>query len=97
MLCAPTASVLRDKVATPALFRVPVPIAVPLFLKVTVPVGVPVAGATGATVAVNVTDWPDTLGLGELVSAVVEAVEAPWFTVWVSALDVDVTKFPSPP
>ena len=27
-------------------------------LKVTLPVGVPVAGETGLTVAVNVTDWP---------------------------------------
>jgi len=71
MLCAPAVSVLRDKVATPALFRVPVPIAVPLALKVTVPVAVPVAGATGATVAVNVTDWPRLEGLGELVSTVV--------------------------
>ena len=33
---------------------------VPSMKKVTVPVGVPVAGDTGLTVAVNVTDWPKT-------------------------------------
>ena len=40
-------------------------------MKVTVPVGVPVAGATGLTVAVNVTDWPKSDGLTEDVGAVV--------------------------
>jgi len=92
MLCAPTVSVVRDKVATPALFRVPVPIAVPPLLKVTVPVGVPLPDAV--TVAVKVTLWPDTLGLGELVSTVVDAL---LFTVWARALDVDPTKLLSPP
>ncbi|MFE7546367.1 hypothetical protein [Streptomyces platensis] len=47
----------------------------------TVPVGVPAPGATGATVAVNVTDWPTTDGSGDDVTTVV--VDA-WFTVWVS-------------
>ncbi|MGW8969766.1 hypothetical protein [Streptomyces platensis] len=49
--------------------------------KVTVPVGVPAPGATGATVAVNVTDWPTTDGSGEDVTVVVVAA---WPTVWVS-------------
>ena len=34
-------------------------------LKITVPVGVPTPGETAATVAVNVTDWPETDGLAE--------------------------------
>jgi len=40
----------------------------------TVPVRVPEPGATALTVAVNVTDWPNTDGLVEAVTAV--AVEA---------------------
>ena len=53
---------------------VPVPMVVPLSLNVTVPVGVPAPGATGATVAVKVTDWPDLEGLvDEITLVVVEA------------------------
>jgi len=37
----------------------------------TVPVRVPEPGATALTVAVNVTDWPNTDGLVEAVTAVV--------------------------
>ena len=37
----------------------------PLVLNWTVPVGVPAPGATAVTVAVNVTDWPNTDGLTE--------------------------------
>ncbi|MGX1855123.1 hypothetical protein [Streptomyces sp. NPDC055299] len=49
--------------------------------NVTVPVGVPAPGATGATVAVNVTDCPTTDGSGdELTVVVVDACP----TVWVS-------------
>jgi hypothetical protein len=55
-------------------------------MNVTVPVGVPRPGATGATVAVKVTDCPDVEGLAEDVSAVV--VDA-WFTVWVLTADVE--------
>ena len=44
----------------------------------TVPVGVPAPGALTDTLAVNVVDWPKTVGLGALLSDV--AVEA-WFTV----------------
>ena len=43
-------------------------------LNVTVPVGVPVAGATTATLAVNVTDWPKLAGLVSLPSAVAVGV-----------------------
>ena len=39
-------------------------------VNVTVPVGVPVPGATADTVAVNVTDWPDTDGLPDDVTDV---------------------------
>ena len=51
-----------ENVALP-LLSVPVPNTVAPFLNVTVPVGVPLPGATAATVAVNVTDWPNTDGL----------------------------------
>jgi hypothetical protein len=39
--------------------------------NVTVPVGVPVPGKTGLTVAVKVTNWPETEGLTDDVTAVV--------------------------
>jgi len=42
-------------------------------------VGVPEPGELTVTVAVNVTDWPNTDGFAEEVTAVV--VEA-WLTVW---------------
>src|SRR5438067_9897795 len=58
------------KVATLPL-RLLVASAVAPSLKVTVPVGVPTPGETAATVAVKVTDWPDTDGLVEEVSVVV--------------------------
>jgi hypothetical protein len=53
------------------LLSVPLPrVAVPS-LKVTVPVGVPAVGLTGDTIAVKVTDWPYTEGLGEEIKLVV--------------------------
>jgi len=51
----------------------------------TVPVGVPAPGAIGFTVAVRVTDWPDTEVAGEIVKVVV--VES-CFTVCVTAVEV---------
>src|SRR5579871_2253353 len=39
--------------------------------NVTVPVGVPAPGATGVTVAVSVTDWPNVEGLGTTLNPVV--------------------------
>src|SRR5437667_11135432 len=39
-------------------------------LKMTEPVGVPAPGETALTVAVNVTDWPNTDGLTDEASAV---------------------------
>ena len=65
----------------------------PSIANCTVPVRVPAPGATGLTVAVNVTDWPDTDGLADEVSVV---VVSDWFTVWLKAEDVLVLKLPSP-
>ena len=70
MVWLPTLRVEMLKVATPPL-SVPVPIVVAPSRKFTVPVGVPVPGATGATVAVNVTDWLKTEGFVDEVTAVV--------------------------
>jgi hypothetical protein len=92
----PTASVDVANVATPP-DSVPVPRVVVPSRKVTVPVGVPVAGGTGATVAVNVTDCPKTDGLAEDVTVVVVWPWAGGVTVWVRAALVLVLKFASPP
>ena len=59
-----------DKVAVPA-DRVPVPKRVAPSKKLTVPVAVPAPGETALTVAVKVTDCPNTEGLVEDVNAVV--------------------------
>jgi len=60
-------------------------------MNVTVPVGVTVPDE-GATVAVNVTDAPDALGVPLEVSVVVVA----WLTTWERTLEVLVVKFVSP-
>jgi len=62
-------------------------------LKSTVPVGVPAPGATGATVAVNVTVCPDTLGLTSAPSVVVVSA---WLTVWLNPGLVLAPKLLSP-
>ena len=77
-----------EKAAFP-LLSVAVPNKVAPFLNVTVPVGVPVPGATAATVAVKVTDCPNTDGLCDE-TTVVEL--AALFTVWASAGEVLVRK-----
>src|ERR1043166_6171521 len=59
----------------------------------TVPVGVPVPGATAATVAVRMTGWPNTDGLGDETSVVVESA---LLTVCVTTADVFVMKLLSP-
>ena len=61
-------------------------------LKVTVPVGVPLPGATAATLAVNTTACPNTVGLVELLNVVV-LLSA--LTTWLSAEEVLVLKFAS--
>ncbi len=68
--CVATLKPLVLKVVLPPL-NVPVPNVVPPSLNVTVPVGVPLAGGTGVTVAVKVTDWPNTDGLVEELRLVV--------------------------
>ena len=75
--CEPIVSEELLKVAIPAL-SVPVPNVVVPSLKVTVPVGVPPPGATAETVAVNITDRPNTEGLTEDTTVVVLLA---WFTV----------------
>ena len=90
---APSAEV--DTVATPPL-SVPVPIGLPPSKNVTVPVGVPAPGATGETVAVNVTDWPNTEGFCDEVTAVV--VSALFTTCGLPVSDpVLPLKLPLPP
>jgi hypothetical protein len=72
----------------------PEPMGEPPSWKFTVPAGVPAPGPTTVTVAVKVTDWPNTDGLAE--GATVVVVDA-WFTVWLSVEDVLPLKFESPP
>jgi hypothetical protein len=72
---------------------VPVPNDVVPSMKVTVPVGVPAPGDTTLTVAVNVTDCPNTEGLSEEVTDVVVSA---LFTVWGAGADVLPLKLPSP-
>ena len=62
--------------ATPPLSVTAEPRFEPPSLNCTVPVGVPVAGATGLTVAVNVTDWPKTDGFVDEATVVVVAATA---------------------
>jgi hypothetical protein len=85
MGCEATLSDDVVKVACPEPFSVAVPRLVAPSMKVTVPVRVPLPGATGLTVAVKVTDWPETDGLAdELTDVDVSAL----FTVWVRVADV---------
>src|SRR5438552_6696146 len=81
----PTASVLVTNVAWPEPFRVPVPRVLGPSLKVTVPVGVPAPGLVAVTVAVKVTDCPDSDGLREEVTDVVVPASV---AVWVGGVDV---------
>ena len=90
MLWVATDSAGVVKVATPLPLSVPVPSVVAPSLNVTVPLGVP---APEVTVAVNVTLWPKTDGLAELVNAVVVLAA---LTTWVRMLEVLVVKSVSP-
>ena len=91
----PAVSVEVANVATPEAFVVPVPIEVAPSLKVTLsPVGiVPVPGELTVTVAVNVTDWPNTDGFSDEVRAVLVLA---WFTTCDTAPEVLVAKLVSP-
>src|SRR5881396_3594389 len=59
-----------------------------------VPVGVPAPGLFAVTVAVKVTDCPDSDGLAEELTSVVVLA---FFTVWVSVLEVLPLKVALPP
>jgi len=67
------------------LFRFTTPSEVAPSLNVTVPVGTPLAGATGLTVALNVTACPTVEGFGVEVRLV---LVLPAFTVCVTAAEV---------
>ncbi len=85
-MASPTTSVERapelalppDKLTVPPKFT-------PLVWNCTVPVRVPAPGNTALTVAVNVTDWPNTDGLTDEATVVVVLA---WFTVCVSTVEV---------
>ena len=83
-------------IAWPELSRVPVPRLLGPSSKVTVPLGVTPMGLFAVTVAVKVTDCPDTEGLAEELTNVVVRARA-LFTVWVSGLEVLPLKVASPP
>jgi hypothetical protein len=53
------------KLATPEPSSIPAPSGVEPSMNITVPVGIPEPGALEVTVAVNVTDCPNTEGLAE--------------------------------
>ena len=91
--CEVTLRELLVKVAWPEL-SVPVPKVAAPSLNVTVPPGIPLPGATGLTVAVNVTGWPDTDGVTEEPTATVVPAA---LTVWLSAEEVLELKLVSPP
>ena len=80
----PTESDEVAKLALPEL-KVAVPKVAAPSRNVTVPVGVPVAGATGLTVAANVTAWPNSDGFTDDVTVVELAAE---LTVCVMAAEV---------
>jgi hypothetical protein len=88
--------VLKVAVVTPPLVeRLPLPIEVLPSEKVTVPVGLATTVLPGAftlTVAVKVTDWPDTEGLTALLSKVVVSA---LLTTWLTAAEVEPLKLVS--
>ncbi len=94
--CEPTVSVLVVNIAWPELFSVPLPRVVGPSSKVTVPLGVTPMEPFAVTVAVKVTDCPDTEGLAEELTNVVVRARA-FFTVSVSGLEVLPLKFALPP
>src|SRR4051812_12624290 len=99
MLWPPADRPVVANVAWPAAFNVPVPsVAVPS-LKVTVPVAVFAPDVFGATVAVNVTDWPNTGVATDGVTVVVVVVTpgGAALRVCVSAADVRPPQLGSPP
>src|SRR5438093_6178598 len=95
MECDPTRSADVAQLAWP-LLRVTLlqlVMAVPPSWKGTFPAGVPAPGLLAVTVAVKVTDFPNTDGLAEELADVV----VPYFTVCVSLEEVLPLKFALPP
>ena len=90
--CEPTERLLVVSVALPPLSVAEPSVVVPS-MKVTVPVVVPLPGAAAVTVAVNVTDWPNTEGFAEAVTTV---LVLSWFTVWFSVGEVLMAKVALP-
>ena len=89
----PTAKEDVLKVATPLLFKVPVPSVLVPSLKVTVPPAIPAPGPVTATVAVKVTDCPKSEGFTEDANAVVVLA---LFTTWLTGVLVLVKKLELP-
>jgi len=77
------------RVAWPDPLSAPVPMVVAPSLKVIVSLaaGKPAPGATATTVAVKVSDWPNTEGFVPVVRVIVVVVVA-WLTLCVTAEDV---------
>jgi hypothetical protein len=89
----PFASTLVASVATPLPFTLVVPSEVLPALNVTVPVAAPAPGATALVVAVNVTLWPGSVGVAEVVTTVLVLA---LLTVWLSEVLVLPPKLASP-
>jgi hypothetical protein len=85
--------VLNVQLKGAAAGNVQLPIVVVPSRKLTVPPGLPAPGATTATVAVNVTLWPKTDGLGDEARVVVVFA---LLTTCETAVLVLVLKLPSP-
>ena len=80
--------------ANPDPSSAPVPSVLAPSLNVTVPVGTPDPGAVALTVAVKVTDWPNTTLVADDPTVVMVLA---WLTVSVKVEEPLVLKFPSPP
>jgi hypothetical protein len=93
IVCIPTARAEVVKVALPP-ESAPAPMETPLSVNVTVPVAVPPPGLTALTVAVKVTDWPNTDGLADERTLV---MLSDCVTVCVIAADALALKLLSPP
>jgi len=91
--CTLTVKAEVDNVAMPPTPTVPVPRLVAPSKNVTVPDGLPAPGAIAATVAVKVTDCPNTDGFGAEVTLVVVLA---LLTTWLTVPELLPVKFVSP-
>src|ERR1700694_1155565 len=92
MLCDPTLSAMRFRIAFPVLSRAVTPSAAVPSLKLIVPVGIPPL-PWAVTAALKVTDWPKELGLGDAERVVVIGA---LLTAWETVADVEPEKLASP-